>query len=53
MQDLRFMIQDAGFRMQNSESRSQEIGNFEFRNAKLGTRPKGGSPKDNCGFEKA
>ena len=27
--------------------------NFGFRIAKLGTRPKGGSPKDNCEFEKA
>ena len=27
--------------------------NFELRIAKLGTRPKGGSPKDNCEFEKA
>ncbi len=28
-------------------------GDFGFRIAKLGTRPKGGSPKDNFGFEKA
>ena len=23
----------------------------EFRISKLGTRPEGGSPQDNCGFE--
>jgi hypothetical protein len=27
--------------------------NFELRIVKLGTRPQGGSPKDNCEFEEA
>ena len=27
------------------------VGNFQFRIAKLGTRPKGGNPQDNCEFK--
>ena len=41
--------------MQDS-SQKRSIGHgvdYEFRISKLGTHPKGGSPKDNCEFEKA
>jgi len=56
------MISDFGFRNEELKARSQPFdrlragsqnpgdNDFECRNAKLGTRPKGGSPKDNCEF---
>ena len=55
-EDRRQRAEDRGrkseIRGQKSEDRGHGV-DCEFRISKLGTRPKGGSPKDNCEFEKA
>jgi len=51
VKESEFRRQETGDRRKDTRYKMQREDNFGFRIAKPGTRPKGGSPKDNCEFK--